>query len=241
MPSTNSALIAALKERPSPPPHGAVYRTDAQTAGRGQGGNGWHSSPGANLTLSLLLRPDDLAVDRVFALTQCTALAVREVVSTSGPAQGVSVKWPNDVYVGNRKIAGILIQNGLRGRHLQWSVVGIGLNVNELGFPEPLRQRATSLRELTGTPHDLDQIAQSLYDALGRYYTFLETADWQGLERAYLHHLYRRGVVANYRNLATGRVFQGSITGVDALGRLRMHTPGGACTFDLREVAFLPD
>ena len=239
MPSTNTALIAALTD-PAPPAHGAVYRTEAQPAGRGQAGNRWHSSPGANLTLSLLLRPDRLSVERLPSLIQYAALAVRRAVATCVPAQSVSVKWPNDVYVGDRKVAGVLIQNGLRGERVQWSVVGIGLNVNEQAFPPALQRRATSLRQLTGKPHDLPAVTQSLFWTLSEGYERIESGQWRLLRQEYLRHLYLRGVEASFCDVATGQPFRGVIQDTDHGGRLRILVQGGRLrTFDLREVEFL--
>ena len=237
--STNEALIAALNG-PASPPHGAVYLTAAQPGGRGQAGNRWHSSPGANLTLSLLLRPDRLSVGRLPALTQWAALAVRRAVHTCVPAQTVSVKWPNDVYVGDQKIAGVLIQNGLRGEVVQWSVVGIGLNVNEQDFPTALRQRATSLRQLTGESHSLRQVMATLFQALTVGYERIEREQWQTLRQEYHRHLYLQGVEATFTSVATGEPFHGVIQDTDAHGRLRILTEREELrTYDLREVEYL--
>lgn len=138
------------------PEHGSVLVARSQVQGKGQGSNGWFSSAGANLTLSLVLHPEHVPPSRVFALSQFTALAVARTVARHLPSETaarVRVKWPNDIYVGSQKIAGILIHNGLRAGRLHWSVVGIGLNVNETAFPPALRNIATSLALLTKPGH----------------------------------------------------------------------------------------
>ena len=150
--STNALAVAAVNG-PAPPANGAVFVARSQTAGRGQGANTWHASPGRNISLSVVAYPGHLPLGRLFALNQVVALAVARTLRALLPPElrtGVLVKYPNDVYVNDRKIAGILIQNGLRGSRLAWSVIGIGLNVNENDFPETLRATATSLRQLTG-------------------------------------------------------------------------------------------
>ncbi|OAV44036.1 biotin--[acetyl-CoA-carboxylase] ligase [Lewinella sp. 4G2] len=260
--STNDLAVAALSS-PHPPAHGAVFITDDQSAGRGQGTNAWHSSPYANLTFSLVTRPSHLTVGQVFALSQVAALAVAQTVdaflgpthrtrasaklvphhigSSAQNLDGISVKWPNDVYVGKRKIAGILIQNGLRGSALDWSVIGIGLNVNETDFPSELKATATSLRALTSTTFDLGTVLkQLLTDLANQYEKMSSSAGLALLDRNYEDRLYRRGVPSEFRHVATGKVFTGVIEGVNDRGQLVVRMAGGrASAFDLREVRLL--
>ncbi|MEM9529204.1 MAG: biotin--[acetyl-CoA-carboxylase] ligase, partial [Bacteroidota bacterium] len=123
--STNEAAVTAINAGEALVP-GTVFWADDQTAGRGQGENRWHSSPNTNLALSIICYPDHLTVDRLFSLTQVAAIAVAATITTHLPAEQASrvrIKWPNDIYVGDRKIAGILVQNGLRGNRVVWSVI----------------------------------------------------------------------------------------------------------------------
>ena len=114
-----------------------------QTAGRGQRGNRWISAPGDNLTFSLLLRPEALPAREVMALTCYATLVVRDALRAEGvPAV---IKWPNDIYVGKRKICGMLVENGLEGADIAWSVIGIGINLNQTVFPGGV-QNPTSLK-----------------------------------------------------------------------------------------------
>ncbi|MEO0733197.1 MAG: biotin--[acetyl-CoA-carboxylase] ligase [Bacteroidota bacterium] len=233
--STNTAAVEALNDGEDLPP-GAVFWADAQTAGRGQGANRWHASPNANLSLSIVVYPDHLAVDQLFALTQVSALAVAETVRSLLPASltaSVRVKWPNDVYVGDRKIAGILVQNGLRGSRVAWSVIGIGLNVNEAIFPTELRATATSLRLLTGKVWDRERVGECLFTAFGATYGLLDAPE---LGQRYLELLYRRGVVSSFLVTASGERISGVILGVDAQGRLRLALAEGERAFALREL-----
>lgn len=222
--STNAAAIAALGSD-HPPAHGDVILTEEQTAGRGQGANAWHASAGDNLTLSLVVQPDHLTADRLFVLSQFTALAIATAVSDAvGNATGtaVRVKWPNDVYVGDRKIAGVLVQNGLRGGLVSWSVIGIGLNVNETDFPPALAPTAVSLRQLTGRPVDRETVLNSLLNYLGAFYPFCfpDAPTGFSLDEAYHRSLYRRGLPTEFILTATGQRFTGIIRGVDEMGRL---------------------
>ncbi len=139
--STNTVLRQMANEgaaNGSPLPSGTVLRADHQTAGRGQMGNGWESEAGVNLLASFLLRPEpSLDVSRQFELSMAVALAVRDMVVELLPAEvapELKVKWPNDIYVGQEKIAGILIENTLRGRVISETIVGVGLNVGQREF-----------------------------------------------------------------------------------------------------------
>ena len=153
-PSTSRELSAEA-------PHGAALAAREQTAGRGQRGNSWEAEPGKNLTLSLMLRPDGLHASRQFELSEAVALGVADFLDSLG-LEGVCVKWPNDIYVGDRKICGILIENtlGSSGAILR-AVAGIGVNINQTRFrsdaPNPV-----SVRQLTGKEYDLEELAEEL-------------------------------------------------------------------------------
>ncbi|WP_420461089.1 biotin--[acetyl-CoA-carboxylase] ligase [Neolewinella sp.] len=236
--STNLALLQDLSTG-APPPHGAVYTTYSQSAGRGQGSNHWHSSPGANLTLSLLLRPDRLTVNHLLALMQFVALAVADTVAVYLPTERICLKWPNDVYVGRQKIAGILLQNGLRGTQVQWAVAGIGLNVNERDFPEPLARSATSLSQHLGKTQDLAAVQTTLFDALSARYELLATRRYSELHGAYQERLYRRGEWVDFTVTATGERLRARVEGVVPNGRLLVRTGDTTRQFAQQEVRWL--
>ena len=144
-------------------PHGTVILARTQSAGRGQRGRAWLSQPGEDLTLSVVLWPQDLRAQDQFALSKLAALAVRDTVAACVPGP-VKVKWPNDVLVDRRKVAGILIECDLVGDHVGHAVVGIGLNVNSRDREEDLA--ATSLLLESGRPWDLEVVLQELLAAL---------------------------------------------------------------------------
>lgn len=159
-PSTNSAIDRNA-------PHGHALMALTQTAGRGQRGNHWEAEPGKNITLSLMLRPEGIAANRQFEISEAVALGVADAVEELG-VERVAVKWPNDIYVGDSKIAGILIENSLSGTAIARSIAGIGLNVNQTEFhsdaPNPV-----SLAQLTGRTFDIRALAQRMIDLiLGR-------------------------------------------------------------------------
>ena len=240
--STNAAVIRALNAGEAIG-NGAVFISNAQTAGRGQGTNQWHASPGANLTLSMAAFPDHLAVDRLFALNQLSALAVGETAKHFLPnhlATEVRLKWPNDVYVGKQKIAGILVQNGLRGSAVSWSVIGIGLNVNEKNFPESLQQSATSLALLANQTFDLEEVLAFLLERLAANYELLRPTLLRELGQRYHQELYRLNVPASYQLTESGENFFAVLRGVNEAGQLRLElAEGGERAFALREVRFV--
>ena len=261
--STNAALIQAVRaenearkggagaggrgELKTAPQlsNGTIFRALHQTAGRGQAENRWHASPDQNILLSLLLRPDGLTVDRLFELTKWASVAVAKTVeaalagTTAGPAaQPVRIKWPNDVYVGNRKIAGILVQNGLRGDRVDWSVVGVGLNVNEADFPPALRSTATSLQLLTGSLHDVDDVAQRLYAEFSAAHPALSTRD-RALTRNYLERFYRLEEPTQFVEVKNGRAFAGVPLGVDRTGELLVRRGSEVVGFRMQEVRWV--
>lgn len=142
--ASTSSHLAAMTDTA---PHGTVVMAREQTAGRGQRGNSWEAEPGANITLSLLLRPAGLHPSRQFIISQAVSLAIVWMLDAFVGEPRVSIKWPNDIYVGDRKICGILIENSITGSGINHCIVGIGLNVNQMQFvsdaPNPV-----SLRQL---------------------------------------------------------------------------------------------
>lgn len=221
---------------------GAVYWTEEQSAGRGQGSNRWHTTPSANLTISLVAYPDHLTADRLFALSQLTGLAIAETVKYfvgNKLAPSVKVKWPNDVYVGSQKIAGVLVQNGLRGRNVSWSVIGIGLNVQETNFPPELQTSATSLELLTGQRDERTTVAAYLFHNLSTIYQLTFPEKGNALNDYYLQNLYLKDETAKFRRTTDGSTFTGIIRGIDRNGRLQMDTAAGVEYFSVGEVKFL--
>jgi len=215
-------------------PEATVVVTDHQTQGRGIAGNSWESEPEANLTFSILLYPISVRASRQFVLSKAVSLAVYDFVSQFVP--DVSIKWPNDVYVDHRKIAGILIENFVGGEFLNKSIAGIGLNINQKQFisdaPNPV-----SLRQITGETYSL---LNCLHDLLthfeARYRMISENID--RLHSDYLQHLYRFGQISRFS--ANGSFFEATITGINDYGILEVTTSEGERkTFGFKEISFV--
>ncbi|MBQ6938443.1 MAG: biotin--[Muribaculaceae bacterium] len=230
--STNTYLDSIDTECPQQ--EGCVVTTHTQSAGRGQRGNSWEAEPGKNLTFSYLLRPEGVAPQEQFILSQAISLAVVDVLSRY--AQGFSVKWPNDIYYHDSKIAGILIEHNLSGMSISRTIVGIGLNINQQQFisdaPNPI-----SLQQITGREYDLDVILAEVLEATTVRYAQC-VGDRKQLQLDYAAALYRKDGFYPYRD-AQGE-FMATIREVQPDGYLVLcDTEGRVRQYAFKEVAFI--
>jgi BirA family biotin operon repressor/biotin-[acetyl-CoA-carboxylase] ligase len=217
--STNTFL---RDYRPLTPVAITLVTADHQTAGRGQAGHSWESERGQNLLFSLLVQPTLLPSAGVFVLSEAIALSIRGAICdqlrSAAIALPVTVKWPNDIYVGDRKIAGILIENTLKGNHIKDSIIGIGLNVNQQEFlsdaPNPV-----SLCQLLG--HEVDRM--ELLTRFLQRKPLVSPAETDGF--SYRNRIYRKGQLATYQD-KDGR-FKATIQDVEPDGHLLMMDEAG--------------
>lgn len=233
------------------PPDGTIIVAREQFAGRGQAGNSWSSEPGKNLTCSVLLYPHFLPADRQFLLNKVISLSVLDFVHAvlqdhrmalrtglSRPEiPRVSIKWPNDIYVGNKKAGGILIAHKIMGDRLKASVVGIGININQTVFPADL-PNPVSLTLLTGREYDLKESRSSLCRCLDLRYLALSRYGPANLDEAYHRHLL--GMEVWGRFILHENETEGFIKGVDDLGRLLVEDREGSVnTYMHKEIEYL--
>ena len=236
IPSTNEYL-RAWSERETLP-EGTVVSTHRQTEGRGQPGNGWFGGQDRNISMSVLLKPAFLEARHQFRLNQVVALAVHDTLSDLLSAP-VRIKWPNDLYVRDHKIAGVLIQNTLLGSRIAESIIGIGLNVNEERFPTIL-PKATSLYLQTNRLQDLKRVAQHLYHHLEARYLQLRAGRSVSLHRAYIERFYRLDEPTLFRRTTGGELFTAAPTGISERGELVIEHPNGGREFvGLKELEWL--
>lgn len=220
--STNSYLASIAPDSP----HGTVVRADSQTAGRGQRGNSWESDPGANILMSVLLRPHGIRPADQFAISQAVALAIVKVLTPLIPSGDVKVKWPNDIYVADGKICGILIENVVTASEIVSSIAGIGINVNQLTFrsdaPNPV-----SIASLTGKDYDIHQLALQVATAVVEEVDLLCRGKNPDLSSRYRTAIWRaEGYHPYFDHLRNERI-EGRIVDVGADGSLTLavHTP----------------
>ncbi len=203
---------------------------DYQTAGKGCGTNSWESERGKNLTFSLLIHPQDIPANRQFHITEVVSVALCQTLE-SYIYNKVEIKWPNDIYVGDRKICGILIENRLQGSVIKDSIIGIGLNVNQREFrsdaPNPV-----SLWQLLGHEVDRDELLQRFLLCLTK--VFLE--DNAGF--IYRKRLFRMWKTSVYD--AGKGFFKAELVDVEADGHLVLvDEEGQRRTFAFKEVQFI--
>lgn len=212
--------------------HGTVILADEQTAGRGQRGAKWQSESGSNLLMSIILKPDNLSVDRQFLLTQIASLAVVDLLRKIGLS--AHIKWPNDIYVGDRKICGMLIENNLSGAVIRSSIIGIGLNVNQSFFD---LTTATSIKLEKGQSFPIQEILFSFIGSFNLFYDQLMPSRLQDIEDLYKSNMLGYEQKRIFED-ETGE-FLGMIRGVDPNGKLRMEVNGVEQTYDLKQLRFI--
>ncbi|MCQ2959002.1 MAG: biotin--[acetyl-CoA-carboxylase] ligase [Bacteroidales bacterium] len=192
-----------------------VVKANFQTKGRGQVGNHWVSNKGENLLFSVIVHPHQIPANEQFIISQCVSLALCNVVSLF--CKDVCIKWPNDIYVGNKKIAGILIENLLKGRLIETSIIGIGLNVNQRefeGVPNP-----TSLQNEAGRQFDCETLLEQFLSVFQEYYIESQKHK-RRLRRKYRKNLYLLRKKHLFKD-NTGE-FVGKIVSVENDGKLHI-------------------
>jgi BirA family biotin operon repressor/biotin-[acetyl-CoA-carboxylase] ligase len=211
---------------------GCTVITDFQTAGRGQRGNQWEGAPAENLMLSVVWQPTFLAATEQFRLSQAVALGVHDwAAALLGTAPNLKLKWPNDLYYGDQKLGGILIENSLSGPKIQYSIIGIGMNINQQAFAVPT---ATSFSQLTGRAYSREALAARLLESLERRYLQLRAGQVGALRRDYLQALYRYQEIHPF--IIDGRTVSGQIVGVEEDGRLAVAIGNELRRFGLQEI-----
>ncbi|HBX51565.1 MAG: biotin--[acetyl-CoA-carboxylase] ligase [Bacteroidetes bacterium RIFOXYA12_FULL_35_11] len=231
--STNAYLKKLQNEKKLA--HGTLVIADKQTAGKGRGDNYWESEKEKNLTFSFIIYPEYLKAKQAFYISKCVSLGIAAFVKNY--VDDVTIKWPNDIYVGKKKIAGILIENSIAGDTIASSLIGIGININQTYFrskaPNPV-----SLKQLTGINLDLKNSLEVLIMSISQYFSLLENEKYKEIDKMYSVSLYRFQEMANYKIL--GEKEKAKITGVDEHGRLQLEATDGkkyVCNID--DVSFL--
>lgn len=212
--------------------------TDYQTAGRGQRGNHWEAERGKNLLFGFLFHPTLVPVTHQFALSEALALAVRAALAEHVDG-GVKVKWPNDVYWLDYKIAGMLLEHDVCGTQIATTLTGVGINVNQTVFesdaPNPI-----SLMKITGNHHSRAELLSKLVGEFEKRYHLILHNDYATLHTEYMEHLYR-GEGDHVFEDASGK-FAASIEGISPLGILSLRKSNGTiCNYAFKEVAFCHD
>lgn len=231
--STNNYANGQLKENALP--DGTVFLAYEQIRGRGQQENFWESEPGLNLTFSIVVFPGFLDVRHQFMLSKVVALGI--YIALRKYVDHLRIKWPNDIYAGDKKLGGILIENSVMHGLIKSSVIGIGINVNQINFrssaPNPV-----SLKTLTNQQYNCDLILSEILSGIDCYYSLLKEGEAERIDEEFVSALYRLNE-KHWFGSEPGD-FEGEITGVNEIGQLLIRNQEGKIfAFHFKEVSFL--
>lgn len=216
--------------------HGDVIQAERQTAGRGQRGHKWLSPGGENLLFSVVLCPTFLHANEQFRILQIVALALTDAFESYG--LDTRIKWTNDIYAGDRKMVGMLIEHSLNGDRMARTIAGIGINVNQTVF-DPSLPNPTSLALETGRTFDRAELLARCHAILMERYAALEAGRKEELTDEYCRRMYRYGQRQQFR-LPDGTEFVGIIRGAKADGALQVEHPDGIVReYLFREIEFI--
>ena len=194
-----------------------------QTAGRGQRGNVWNSLAGENLLLTLVVRPgQSLQVTSQFLLSQAVAVAIHSAMTRYGI--DTRLKWPNDIYVGNRKLAGILVELDYSGSSVEQAIIGIGLNVNQSDFPA-MDRVPVSMKMLLGKEFTVDDVLRDVIECFGRYYAGICTGEADDVATEYKELLLGIGEERHF--IDSQGSFMATIEGTEPDGHLLLRRSDG--------------
>lgn len=230
--STNLFAVGLIND--SSAFEGTLITATEQLSGKGQRGNTWDSEAGKNLTLSIILKPLFLAPQRQFQLNKMVSLAVLDFIISKFNAN-ISVKWPNDVYINDKKAGGVLIQNFLRQDKITHSVIGIGININQMDFSGEL-EHATSLKAVSGGDFDLNECLNELCECMEARYFQLKSGS-ERINIDYLKNLYQ---LEEFKNYFIGDILVSArIKGVSGPGKLILENMDkDIIECDLKEIRF---
>jgi BirA family transcriptional regulator, biotin operon repressor / biotin---[acetyl-CoA-carboxylase] ligase len=235
--STNQALWDLLDDAPASGEFLGWYATAGyQREGRGQAGNSWFSSRDTNILLSFNIHPGHIPPVFQFDISRIASLLQFHYFSYLLPDNDVRIKWPNDIYVDDLKLAGMLVESRVMGNQLLASVIGIGINVNETSFPDGIRN-PVSLKQLTGQTYNLDILTDQIVTFFRKKCRAIKSYKPDQLQSDYDSHLYCLGQKREF--IAGGKRFEGIILGTDRTGLLRVQSGNAIRYFGLKELVYV--
>ena len=234
--STNDYMAEQLRNKKIIE-EGTVVIAYEQSKGKGLNKNSWESEPGKNITLSILLKPDFLRADQQFMLIKSISLGVYDFVKSYIVHSKISIKWPNDIYLEDKKIAGILISNIIEGNQMRQSIAGIGININQKHFPNHVRNPVSIINVLR-KELDLEQVLHELLYCLENRYLQLIRKEFTLISKNYVEYLFRYN--QQYFFLYKNETISARITGISEYGHLQLmtiHNEQIEC--DLKEIDYI--
>lgn len=213
-----------------------VVVAEHQTEGRGQMGTNWVSDYGKNLTFSILIKFKEFEIAYQFYLSMAVSLGLLEVLKKRVDVS-LFIKWPNDILAENDKVAGILIENVLKGNFIRQSIIGMGINLNQESFPKDI-ENVTSLKNISGTHFNADQLLNKIVNSISYYVQFIEKKEFVFLKKCYMKTLYKFQKPSMFVD-ANDELFLGKIIDVEESGRLIIELENETTRkFSLKEVKF---
>jgi BirA family biotin operon repressor/biotin-[acetyl-CoA-carboxylase] ligase len=232
--STNNYLKEQLT-KVEPVPEGTVIMAEEQFSGRGQSNNVWVAEPGKNLTFSILFNPSFISPDNQFWLNKAVSTGINDALYKI-IGDDLKIKWPNDIYVKNKKLGGVLIENIIQGRLIRHTIVGVGINVNQDEFPNELKN-VTSLIQILHRNYNVLDLLADVCKAIEHRYLQLKEGYFDGINKTYLENLY--GLNRELTFEVAGKIVRGKITGVDQRGLLEVDFQGRKEKFANKQIAFI--
>jgi BirA family biotin operon repressor/biotin-[acetyl-CoA-carboxylase] ligase len=212
--------------------HGMVILAEVQRNGKGQRGSKWLSNPGENLIFSMFLDTATLSVNHQFVLTEFVSISVCNALKKIGIDS--VIKWPNDIFVNKKKIAGILIENQIKGLNLNGTIVGIGLNINQVHFSD---LNATSIKIEKGVFFSVQEFVFILLNEMNLIWHLVQENNFKFLEKEYLNNLWLLNQKSIYNDIKGE--FEGISKGIDEIGRLIIERDECLFYYDLKEISFV--
>ena len=228
--STNE--VAAEMLRADTVAEGTIIYAGEQLKGRGQRGNRWVSEAGKNLIVSIIVYPSFLEAEQQFIISKVISLSIAEFLDAY--SDSISIKWPNDIYYKDDKIAGILIENSLEGNKLKNSIIGTGININQVNFPQEI-PNPVSLSMINKREYDIGTLLAEFCSTCDKWYNRLREGYLNDIDKKYRSRLYRLNIPTMFTT-AKG-TFKGRISGVDRFGRIKIEMDDGKTgVYGFREI-----
>jgi BirA family transcriptional regulator, biotin operon repressor / biotin---[acetyl-CoA-carboxylase] ligase len=214
---------------------GSIIYSFHQKNGKGRGENKWYSSENQSICLSLIIEPEKLSFSSFFKLHMMSSIAIVEALEKHIHSESLKIKWPNDIYYKDKKLAGILITNDIAGKYIKLSIIGVGINVNQCDFPNDI-PNPISLKQITGIEHNIKSLLHDIsHSLLENYDTLNSNIDF--FNTKYHKRLYKLDVLSKY--YINNKVQEGIIKGIDEEGKLKLEQNKNIHAFDMDEIKFL--
>lgn len=204
--------------------------TEFQTKGKGRQSNTWQSEAGKNLLFSLVFYPDHIKAEDQFVISKIVSLAIQDTISLLCPQ--TTIKWPNDIYIGDKKVAGILIDNEIKGNFIESTIIGVGININQDTFDESL-PNPTSLLLETGSSNSPKVIFNEILNKIINGFD----SEHDEIDNQYLDALYRFGETLQFEDKHSR--FNGKISGITKYGQLQIETDHDMRVYNFNEIKFV--